>query len=385
MKNHKSYYWPIYALCILLATLSMQCSKKQPTTSGDAGNSPVITPPTQTTSPFVHPGILNTQASLDYIRTQASVTSSSRYSDFNATVVDFINKHAIPTSYPAVVVAKSSGSTTTETQIKSNATLVYAIALRWAESGDVTYANQAIGMLNGWSYNFQKYTIDTGSNASQYDLEAAWVAPTFCAAAEIMRYYTINGHGSGWSTADINQFSTFLNTLKNNYINNTPSYSNNWNVSAAYAKMAVGVFLNSTSVYQSGLDALKAIMPSVIQPDGTMPELCVRLDCVHFQYSLTGLTYGAEIARIQGDNSIYSFDSNRISAGYDYMRKAYSDQFASCAICSTEPMYGGVEIANRFYNTANTQSLRGLKPPIASPSDNTFLGFTTYTHFGVPL
>ena len=100
----------------------------------------------------------------------------------------------------------------------------------------------------------------------------------------------------------------------------------------------MGVFLNSVTVYQNGSDALKAIMPSVIQADGTMPELCVRQDCVHFQYSLTGLAYGAEIARIQGDNSIFTYNGNRISAGYDYMRRAYNNQYASCASCSSAPV-----------------------------------------------
>ena len=379
------------AVCLLFAVCAVQCSK--PKTDGpvnhgnNTGTDPGTTPTTPTTpvTSFIHPGILNTQAGLDYIRTQSADAGSGRYADFNATVVNYVNKNTVPTTFPATVVAKSSGSTPTETQIKSNATLVYALALRWAQSGNATYAAQAISILNGWAYNFQQYTIDAGSNANQSDLEAAWVAPTFCAAAEIIRYYKINGVGAGWSDADIALFSDFLNNLKNNYINKTPNYSNNWNVSAAYAKIAIGVFLNSTSVYQSGVDALKAIMPSVIQADGTMPELCVRNDCVHYQYSLTGLTYGAEIARIQGDNSIYTLSNNRISAGYDYMFNAYRDQYPSCSTCSTKPMYGGIEVANRYYQSTDTKALRAMQPPVNVPSDNTFLGFTTYTHYGVPL
>lgn len=387
MKKKAISYWLTCAGIAALSALSYQCTKSNVTETGtpapetDKDNSRTST---QSVTSFVHPGILNTQASLDFIRNEANTSGTARNSDYTNSVISYVDSHTVPTSFPSVVVAKSSGTTPTETQIKTDAELAYAIALRWAKTGDSQWSTKAKNILNGWAYNFQSYSVDPGSNANQPDLEAAWVAPTFAAAAEIIRYYTVNGQGAGWSSTDINQFNTFLNKLKN-YINQTPAYNNNWNVSAGYAKMALGVFLNSTTVYQNGVDAIKAVMPSVIQSDGTMPELCGRQDCVHYQYSLTGLSYAAEIGRIQNDNGIYPFDSNRISAGYNYMRSAYNGS-TGCNYCTTSsPVFPGVEVANRYYHTSNTQYLRGLQPPLKVPNDNTFLGFTTYTHYNVPL
>src|SRR5258707_12406967 len=148
--------------------------------------------------------------------------------------------------------------------------------------------------------------------------------------------------------------------------------------------MAIGIFLNSTTVYQNGYNLLISNLPAIINADGTLPELCVRQDCVHYQYSLTAYAYAAELARIQGDNSLWTVNSNRISAGYDYMRAAYG-QSTGCNYCTTSsPVFPGTEVAYNFYKTGNLQYLRALQAPLGVPNDNTFLGFTTYTHFNVP-
>lgn len=338
---------------------------------------------------FVHPSILNTQASLDLVGGQVNGGDPTRSASYQK-VLDWINdpNHPIPTSFYATVVVGSNGATSpSKSQIRKDAELAYALALRWTKTGNQTYANQAIGILNGWSYTFQNYALlDASTNPNQPDLEASWTTPSFVAAAEIIRYYKVNGvTGSGWSSADINQFNNFLNNVKNNYINNTPVYNNNWNASAGYAKMAIGIFLNSTTVYQNGYNAIMQYLPLVIQSNGTLPELCGREDCVHFQYTLTGLAYAAELARIQaGDNTIWTANGNLLSSGYDYMYAAYQGT-TGCNYCSTSsPTYPGVEVAYNYYKTSNLSWLRSLDAPLGVPNDNTFLGFTTYTYYNVP-
>jgi hypothetical protein len=391
MKNFKNYYWPVALIGLALSSMLVMCTKNQisSSTSSDpsAPNLPKNFNNLAASVTFVHPGILNTKTTLDYIRTQANDQSSSRYASYNSTVVDFIGNHGMPSSYPSTVSVLNSGSTTTETQFKSNAILAYAYALRWAKTGTASYADNAKTILNGWASHLQKVVLSSsGTQPSQPELECAWAAPTYAAAAEILRYYTVNGQGANWSASDITQFESFMNLLKG-YVNDLlaeSGFNNNWKVSCSDAKMAIVVFLNSSSVYTDGLSNLKAIMPSVISSDGNMPELCDRQDCVHFQYSLTGLSFGAEIARIQGDGSVYTANSSRISKGYDFMYKVYKNQ-VSCQHCSGKPVFPGVEVGYRYYKTGNLSYLRGLNDPIEAPSDNTFLGFTTYTHYSVPL
>lgn len=344
------------------------------------------TPPASNPSdaPFVHPGILNTTAALDMIGSQADKNDAIRVAAYKK-ITDFIAAHTYPTSFPSVVYVGSNGHTSpSKDQIRSNAELAYAYALKFARTADIADANKAIGILNGWAANFQKYSIiDNTDNPNQPALETSWTTPSFVAAAEIIRYYKPKGISANWSNDDISKFNNYIINVKENYIDKIPNYTNNWNVSAGYALMAIGVFLNNTDIYAKGKAILSEVMPLVIESDGTMPEMCDRQDCVHYQYSLTGLTYGAEIAAMQGDNSLYTALSNRILLGYDFMRSAYN-RTTSCLECSANsPIFPGVEVALNHYGSANMQSLRDQQAPLGVPNDNTFLGFTSYTHYKI--
>lgn len=352
--------------------------QKEPPTTEDSTSGP------ESPGAFIHPGILNTNKTLDFIRSEANNPSTARYSDYQTTVVDYTDKTGMPASFPAVVTVKSSGTTPTEVQIKENAQLAYALALRFAATGDTAYSHKAKIILNGWSYNFDHYDIASGTTPGQPYLEASWVAPTFAAAAEIIRHYKPDGHSANWPAADINQFETFLKNLDDNYISKTiPSgHHSNWIISEGYAKVAIGVFLDNRTIYNEGLSILLNYMNSVIYSDGQMPELCSRKDCIHFQYSLDGLTYAAEIAREQNQNIL--FTNNRLLLAYDFMWKAFHGQF-SCQHCSSKnAVLPAVEVANRYYNSDKIDYLSELQPPYGVPSIN-FLGFTTYTHKEVPI
>jgi hypothetical protein len=383
MKKNKLSYWLGCVLLLTAAIIFSQCKKSSLTNS--AASAEASTVPRAVTS-FVHPGVLNTAANLDLIRNQVNAGDAGRTASYQK-VLDFITNNAMPTQFYSTVYVGSNGHTSpSKSQIRKDAELAYALALRFAKTGDTQWSDKCKFILNGWASTFQNYApIDNTDNPNQPDLEASWTTPSFVAAAEIIRYYQPNGVSANWSAADITTFSNYLNNVKNNYINNTVNtgYNNNWYVSAGYAKMAIGVFLNSTSVFNDGENILNNVMNSVIQAGGTMPELCDRQDCVHYQYSLTGLTYAAEIANMQGDNSLYTAMGNRISQGYDFMRSAYN-QSTGCNYCSTaSPVFPGVEVAYMHYGTANMLSLRNMQPPLGVPNDNTFLGFTTYTHYNL--
>jgi hypothetical protein len=384
----KKYGKTLYAGIALLAlsTLLLKCKKQE-----QSAQVQTPSPKEETTvnmaaaaiATFVHPGILNTQASLDQIGSEVNGGDPVRLAAYNK-VLDYINQNPLPTKFFATVTVGSNGATTeSKSQIRKDAILAYALALRWAKTGTMTYAQQAIAILNGWSYTFKNYAVLSGSNALQPSLEASWTTPSFVAAAEILRYYKAFGKASGWSDADINQFKAYIDLVKNSYINNTPAYNNNWNASAGYARMCIGIFLDNTTVYQNGYNIIQSHLPIIIKSDGTIPEYCDRNDCVHYQYSLTAFAYAAELARIQGDNSLYTYNSNLLSKGYDYMLKAYNHQ-AGCDKCSaSSPVFPGTEVAYNYYKTANLKSLRELQDPLGWPNDRTFLGFTSYTHFNV--
>lgn len=388
LPNLSKCYYSIALLAISLAFIT--CKKKAPETKITPIPPVVVVPVTPTSSDFAHPSILNTKTSLDFIGAEIIANNTERAAAFKR-ILDYTNVTSrYPTSFPAIVIVGSNGATTpSKDQIRQNSELAYATALRWAATGDANFAKQTIAILNGWASTFQAYDLlanqASPTNANQPSLESSWTTPTMIAAAEIMRYYKAGGTASsGWLAADITQFESYLNKMLVT-INKTPVYNNNWNVSAGYAKMTIGIFLNNKTVYDDGVNYIKKYLPIVISVDGSIDELCDRQDCVHFQYSLTGFTYAAELARLQGDLSIYTYGNNLISLGYNFMKKAY-DRNTGCNVCSTNsPVFPGTEIAYNYYKTPTLKTLRELQAPLGLPNDNTFLGFTSYTHYNVKL
>ncbi len=342
---------------------------------------------------FVHPGILNTQSTLQLMYKDVNTTNSWRSQMFKSTVDGYIEQYYnnTATPYPSIVDVKSDGSTDTERRMRIDAQLAYALALKWVASADTIYANRAIAVLNGWSYNFKRYDTLQGSPFKQTYLEAAWVIPTFAAAAEIIRYYKSNNtKTASWADKDVKQFEGFLLNLVNNYSDKTfedGTNINNWYVSATLARMATGIFTNNTSMYNDGYAKMEFIMTKVITMDGIVPEYCYREDCSHFQYSVTGITLAAEIDRIQTNSEkLYHYGNERLSKAYLYTQKAYQGDISTCNYCNpTKEIYPGTAVANRYFNDAATAYILTLQqPPFGVNNDKTFMGFTMVTHFRMP-
>lgn len=381
-------------VCIFLAA----CSKDQPSAQQQknptANRLEAAASSTALAISFVHPGILNTKESLDIIAGQANANDQARLLAYQ-NVLNYCNQHLPSNSYKANVLVQGGQTTPDEISFKGDALLAYALALRWAKTGTASYATTVKQILDGWASTFQTMYRQQGETR-QPALEAAWAAPTFAAAAEIIKYYVpLNGQGGGWTAAENTQFIGFLNKLKNQYINNIPGYSinNNWTVSAGYAKMAIGIFADDQAEYQSGMTIIKNVLPIIIQQDGSMPgEICGgnHNDCVHFQYALTGFSYAANLGAIQGDASIYSASTSRLLTGYKYQYKFYNNMLSnppSCVTCSTgSKIWAGVEIANRRYDVTETNFLHGKYNPDADGlprGDISFLSWTNYTHNNV--
>ncbi|MXV15777.1 alginate lyase family protein [Hufsiella ginkgonis] len=338
---------------------------------------------------FKHPGVLNTKESLDIIGNEVDASPTGARGIAYNQVKSYVDNVQPSNAYVAVVTVAGGSSPQSETNFKKDAILSYALALRWAKTGDAQYATKAKNILNGWAYAFQSFAV-TGGESRQAALEASWAAPNFTAAAEILRRYTCrNGATSGWSSTDINKFTSFLNNLNQNYIDkvvNTYHMTNNWAVSAGYAKMAIGVFEESLNLYNTGLGIIKERLPNLIQADGSMPgETCSHDDFVHFQYSLTGFSYAANIAAIQNDASVYSDGSSRLRTGYIYLDKIIRHAVTDpCGVTwDNSQIQPGIDIANRRYNTVETNRIQAMGDPHGPTGDNCFLGFTTYTHHQV--
>lgn len=401
MQKKKLIYLALPGALILSGLLLVKCTKNNaspaaPTPVPTVKKSMAISGQFVSAAGFSHPGILNTQNSLAYACQQVNNTSdpnnAARTAAYNY-VLNFCNNWVSRNAYASDVAVAAGSVNQQEIDFKGDALLAYATALRWAKTGNAQYATRVKQILDGWASTFRTLSAASGQ-ANQVDLEASWAAPTFAAAAEIIKYYQpATGAAGGWTAAENTQFVAFLNRLKT-YINNTTStgYNNNWYTSAGYALIAIGVFEDDVNTYNSGITIIKNVIPQEMNSTGYMAgEVCINhQDYVHYQYALTGMAYAANICGIQGDLSIYSATSSRLLAGFNWQSNLMQGNLTAACTPSgnkNSPIWPGIFPANRHYNTAETNYIATHYATDSNGlpgGDLGFLSWTQFTHYNVP-
>lgn len=246
----------------------------------------------------IHPGILNSTEDLIYVK--ATVLSSDPHPiktgyqqmlSTNYANLDYQSKAFVN------VRVKGSGSTEMEDHFREDGLAAYAHALLWVISGDERHSNKSLEIMNLWARTCKG--LYCPEHKTQPTLEASWALPIWACAAEIIRHY---GDGrAGWLPTDVSKFEEFIKMMAD-MAGGAIAKAPNWHVSRALARMAAGVFLNDSSLYEQGYTgAIHQI--DLIGTDGKPSEN--SRDFGHCQYNVIGTAQCAEIAFHQGDNSLY--------------------------------------------------------------------------------
>ncbi len=284
-----------------------------------AGSSPVTsgTYTIQVPAGFIHPGVSVNKAQLDLIKSRVAQGIEPQLSAYNAAVASSYGSLTY-TPNPWQTVDCGSGSIPDNgcSDEKNDSAAAYTQALLWYISGNTTYANNAIKIMNAWAQ-----TLTGGHTNSNAELQAGWCGSIWPRAAEII-LYTYNG----WAPSDVAAFKNMLITQYRPYVINGDCANNgNWEASMDEAVINMAVFLDSQSDFQQGLTLWRGRCPayfylttdgsSPIAPDGgacgthswytTQPLLngqCQETcrDMSHAQYGFAALLEAAETARQQG-------------------------------------------------------------------------------------
>jgi hypothetical protein len=235
-------------------------------------------------------------------------------------------------------------------EFRRDATAAYDQTIMWYITGERTYADNAVKILDAWASTLSYFESDhiTGGMAGQ----------KFAAAAEILRYTP----SSGWKPEDIEQFKKFLVLLtpavdKPNLFMNQGGYG-------LIGTVSIAVFLDDAELYKKqinratigdGNNPLKdPAISKTIWPSGQVVEM--GRDQAHPQGGLGTLACVAKTA------SIFTYLDDRLLKGYEYLA-AYElgyDQGYKPADESGQP---------GFYPNFNTTS-RGDISPIFAPVYN---------------
>ncbi|WP_437528530.1 alginate lyase family protein [Sorangium sp. So ce726] len=339
-----------------------------------------------TPTSFRHPGLFLTQTRLDNAKAAWNAsTGSVMKTGYQVVLNDSRSAYTYSHSALSNVQVVGSAIGDQEARFKNDAQAAYLNALRWVKTGDARHRDKSIAILNDWAKTFRSFSVASGTNSAQVQLEAAWMLPVWVSAAEIIRHY--NGGEAGWSNADIATFNGFVDRLYNE-AEKARTRVNNWAVSAGLAMMAAGVYQDNAARYTAGLTRITEMIPLSVFSSGEVNELKDR-DCTHPQYNLEGLSQAAEIAVIQaGDTSVWMWKgagetTPRLAKGLEYMAKSLQSG-SGVRNCKGQHMEAGyMDIAvnsymNRGVAIPNFQSLAKAQRPDGGSMQ--FLGWTSATH-----
>ena len=230
-----------------------------------------------------HPGIGVSQDQLDATR--------AAYQAGNPVIVDQVNKaknsnygstgYSVKGPWPGGVNQCGSNSNPNHgcQNADDDSNAAYVQALLWYMTGNQTYANNAIEIMNTYAASFKGYAgtnglpCPSGTDCSNGPLQSGWDAEKWPRAAEIVRYgKTSGGATSGWSSADITAFSNMLKKLYQPVIQNGSGVNGNWDMTMIDGTMQIAVFTENSALVDQARTLWKGRVPDLfyLQPkDGS--------------------------------------------------------------------------------------------------------------------
>lgn len=203
-----------------------------------------------------HQGGLNVTEDFDRIKAALAANNADITAGYNKLIA---NSHAQVTYTPNPVAKLVRGGGSREEPDPDNysrafndVAAAYQLALRWKITGDVTFANRAIFILNAWASTCKQLSGDPN-----VFLAAGFYGYQFAVAGELMRDY------SGWAPDDFKAFQNWMLTVfypKNHSFLTTHNgacidhYWANWDLGNIASVMAIGILTDNRTMYNEAVN-----------------------------------------------------------------------------------------------------------------------------------
>jgi fibronectin type 3 domain-containing protein len=274
---------------------------------------------------FIHPGGLHTQADLDRMKVKVAEGAQPWLAGWQRLIADPDAQN----TYTPAPRANMGGS---RQRASRDAHAAYLNTIRWYISGDASYAECAVRILNAWSSTVNQ--VPTGT-----DIPGLSGIPIFefALAGEVLRIY------SGWAPADFDRFKnmmlTYFYPVCHDFLVNhngacITHYWANWDACNLAALIAIGVLCDNQAIYDEGVEYFKngagagSIMNAVyfIHPGNPGPGNLGQWqesgrDQEHAQLGVGLLAAACEVAWNQGLD-LYGYADNRLLAGAEYVARS---------------------------------------------------------------
>jgi len=264
--------------------------------------------------PFVHPGILHSQAELDFIADKIRSGEQPWKAEWQ-TLRGHRFAQLVWQPKPREVVARGAYNNPNigASDLMNDAAAAYTHALQWSLTGEKEHADKAAQILAVYSVTLKQVTHHDAR------LLVGMSGIQMVSAAELLRHSDAN-----WPRSQQKEFEHLLRTVLYPVIADFyPSANGNWDASMIQTMMAMGVFLDdremfdrATTYFLSGKG--NGAITHYFSATGQCQES--GRDQGHTQMGLGYLACSAEIAWKQGLD-LYAAADSRLAKGYEYTAK----------------------------------------------------------------
>lgn len=268
--------------------------------------------------PFVHPGLMNSQADLDFVRARLKADEEPWTGALKALVA---NPYCKSDRAPSVTPDKSSVNSKSVGVIMWDGTAAYGNAVLWCLTGSKAYADKAIQNLNAVATNLKE--IKTADNGQK--LVAGFCGGRYASAAELLLHYQQpDGSTSGWAPEEAEKFKDCMKNVFYPAMGNyQPTFNGNWDAAMVSTTMCIGVLCDDHAIFNRGVDYFlrgktNGAISHYIDASGQNQES--SRDQVHAQIGLGMMVSICEIAKHQGLD-LYGVADNRLRAGLEYLAR----------------------------------------------------------------
>ncbi|MEP6668696.1 MAG: alginate lyase family protein [Chthoniobacter sp.] len=265
-------------------------------------------------APFVHPGLLHTQADLDRMRQRVKAGEEPWKSGFEMLRRDGQSRADWKLRGPFEVVTRASQNSPGNSQMVVDGNAAYQNALMWCVTGDEKYARKATEILDAWAKTLRKM------DGRDVQLSAGLNGFKYVNAAELMRYTY-----PAWPRENVARVEHMLRDVVLPPIQDFATFANgNWDAGCLATMMSIGIFCDDRSLFDRAVDYYRhgagngRLTHYVINEAGQCQES--GRDQQHTQLGLALLAEACETAWHQGVD-LYAEADNRLLKGFEYTAK----------------------------------------------------------------
>jgi hypothetical protein len=345
--------------------------------------------PASAQTTFQHPGVLVSKAQLDFVKAQVNTKVEPIYTQYQRAAASPWGSLAYKVQGPYAGGIIQCGSHSKPSfgckEVDHDATAAYVQALLWYITGDRTYAQNAINIMNTYSRTFKGYagwtpglSCPKPSECSNGPLQAAWDSEKWPRAAEIIRF-----SDAGWADSDVQAFAGMLKKIYVPLIYNGSGSNGNWELSMIEGMMGIAVFTEDAKLFEHAQTFWRERIPAYFYyapVDGNKPAPLPRgsvkttwngqtvfdtrvngiaqetcRDFHHTEYGIAAAMNAAETAHIQGAKLFESEQPRLIaalefSAGYELARSTTSPAYVCGGKIDLGPAITYVIGYNEYHN-----------------------------------